>query len=81
MNAQDFSEADQRLHDGLAAAMAPLLHAIERPELRLHSVVVESGTVSALIELADNPDVTYQLVIPLSAPTAAMLSCVSGHRA
>lgn len=74
-------DADRKLEAGLTEAFKPLFDAASRaPRLVLHSVCVEHDTVSALIEMADAPDVTYQLVIPLSAPTAAMLSCVSGHQ-
>jgi hypothetical protein len=75
------TDTDNKLARDLQQAFAPLLDATNRPpRLVLHSVCVEHDTVSALIELADAPDVTYQVVIPLSAPTAAMLSCVSGHQ-
>lgn len=68
---------DDQLVAGLTAAMRPLLDAIERPELRLHSVTNEAGVIGALIELAGT-DRTWLLTLPVDAPGSASLTLVSG---
>lgn len=73
----DTTDDDDQLARDLQEAFKPLLSAIEKPDLRLHSITTENGVIAAMIELAGT-DRTWLLTLPTDAPGSASLTLVSG---
>lgn len=74
------TNTDDQLARDLQEAMRPLLQAIERPPLAIHSTHVEQTQVVVMLELPGTESV-WQLTVPLAEPGRATLHLVSGHRA